>query len=153
MRAKAAIIIGVIVCAALVAGFVVPTGPVRTRPLQFGGMDATHVGYQFSYREQLIGKVVGIPRSVKLFEVVNGKRMEIPEGQFRLMLTNFPMIWFPRSSAAVYEHEVRLLRTRYLVVGGFPIPTGQSTEVWTTGVVTNRGSMRTGQRLRGMTND
>ncbi len=135
-------ILGGVVCAALVAGFVVPTGPVRTRPLQLGGLDRTHVGYQFSYREQPIGKVVGVPRSVKLFEVANGKRREIPEGQFRLVLTNdIPMIWFPRSSAVVYVHEVRLLRTRYLVVGGFPIPTGQSTEVWTTGVVTNAGKM------------
>ena len=98
VRAKVTVMIGVVVCGALVAGFVVPTGPVRTRPLQLGGMDATHIGYQFSYREQLIGKVVGMPRSVKLFEVVNGKRMEISEGKFRLVLTNdIPMIWFPRS--------------------------------------------------------
>ena len=148
VRGKVAVMIGVVVCGALVAGFVVPTGPVRTRPLQFGGLDGTHVGYQFSYREQLIGKVVGMPRSVKLFEVVNGERREIVEGKFRLVLTNdIPMIWFPRSSAAVYEHEVRLLRTRYLVVGGFPIPTGQSTEVWTTGVVTNAGKMTKDQGL------
>jgi len=145
LRTKVAILIGVVVCAVLVAGFVVPTGAVRTRPLQLGGMDGTLIGYQFSYREQPSGKVVGMPRSVKLFEVVNGKRMEIPEGKYRLVLTNFPMIWFPRSSEAVYEHEVRLLRTRYLLVLGFPIPTGQSTEVWTTGVVTNRGRMTNDQ--------
>ena len=137
VRRKVAIMIGVVVGAVLVAGFVVPTGPVRTRPLQLGGLDGTHIGYQFSYREQPMGKVVGMPQSVRLFEVVNGKRREIPEAKYRLVLTNFPMIWFPRSKEGVYEHEVRLLRTRYLVVRGFPIPTGRSTEVWTTGTVTN----------------
>ena len=139
VRTKVAVIVGVVVCAVLLAAFVIPTGPVRKRPLQLGGMDGTHIGYQFSYREQPIGKVMGMPHSVRLFEVANGKRREIPEGKYRLVLTNFPMIWFPRSKERVYEHEVRLLRTRYLVVRGFPIPTGRSTEVWTTGVVTNKG--------------
>ena len=44
VRTKVGILIGVVVCAVLVAGFVVPTGLLMTRPLQLGGLDGTHIG-------------------------------------------------------------------------------------------------------------
>ena len=139
LKSKVVVALGLILLGVLIVAFLVQSrSPVKTVPLQLGGHTATHIGYQFSYDTRISGRIASKPHSISAYLVADGNKTRIPATHCNLVLThNFPMIWIPRPSVPVFQHEVRLVRKKLFQFGQFRIPLGSPTEIWSTGPRTN----------------
>lgn len=114
---------------------------VKAVPLQFGGASATYIGYQFSHDTRFSGKIISKPHSLTHYLIVAGEKTLVPASDCDLVIThNFPMLWIPRPSVPIFQHEVRLIRKKVFHLGQFAIPVGTHTEIWTTRPMTNSAS-------------